>query len=300
MKNNLKCTLIGLFFLMQYSGLLSQSSFDEFSLSLDIAPIDDAHLYIPDSGNPIALWGKSDLKFSIDNRIGTDISYGRYNYSSNHHKPTQFKVGYSFHPKFYTTLSWVQSKGNVRMSGLYEERLFLGDFGIGTSLVKIDEKERYTPFLKYNAKWMMKKGAQVNALLGYSRGRIQHERSYGFADGEFNFNRFYGQVGLHFQRGIWGFSGSSKFGFLNYQKVKIIGNAVFDLAPLSDLLMDQNNFLFIETSMRFYLGTRFGQVYLNRVFAKTNAALSKYIISDYISVGAVLDIQGFYRKKKKE
>ena len=298
MKNKLQGYLIILFFLLQNAILFGQTSTADLRLVADRAPIDDAHLYIPDNGDPLSLWEQSDFKFSIDTRERKGVDY--YDFSPSNNSATQIKLAYSFLPKFYATASFFQSKGDVYMSGNYNERLLLGDVGIGAYLLKIDEKDRYTPFLKYNSKWMMKKGVQVNALLGYSRAKIEHEKSYLIGQSKFNFNRFYGQMGFHFQRGMWGFSGNAKGGVLNYRDVKIYGKAASDLEVLSSVIMKQNNFLFIETAMRFYLGTKFGQVYLNRVYAKTDAALLDYTITEYTSVGVVLNIQGFIKATKKD
>jgi len=293
MKNRLQPFLLLVLASIPISILFSQES---SLLDLQFIPTEDAHLYIPDNGDPIALWKKSDLKFSIATRKNNNMDYNDYsNYDA-----TLFKLGYSFLPNFYATLSWFETKGDVYQGAFYEERMTLGDFGIGAYLVKLDTKTRKIPFLKYNSKWMMEKGIHVSTLLGYSRANISHKRNFRFGQSEFNFNRFYGQVGFQFQRGIWGVSGNGKFGVLNYQNVVGNGNAIIDLEPMIDLIMKQNNFLFMESSVRFYLGTKFGQVYINKVFSKIDGTLSDFVLTDYTNVGILLDIEGIFKKKEKE
>ena len=258
-------------------------------------PAESVHLYVPDHGDPLGLWKKSDLKVSFDYHNGNN--YGRLDsYYSN--KSIQFKAGYSPVSNIYTTASLFRYEGNGFMAVNYEEKMMMGDVGVGAYYAKMDSLSSRFSIFKKDRKWMMDKGVLVNGLLGYSQAQMSSQRSWGIGQGEFNFNRIYGQLGLHLQRSIWGISANIKFGMVNYYKSSLNGHAADDLKPLSNLLMEQNKFFFLESAFRVYLGTRYGQVYFNLVHAESNASFEDYMLKDYKSVGVVLDIEGFLKKNK--
>lgn len=279
-------------FLLLQTNLVFGQINETFDISFGF--IEKSHLYIPDHGDPLAFWGKSDLKISFDRH-----SVKNFNYNERYSSPktmNQFKLGYSFLPNFYTTASLFQYTGNGYSSGFLQEKMTLGDVGIGIYSAKLDTTTSKIFIFKKKRKWMMEKGWQVSGLIGYSKGQMAHQSSYRIGHGEFEFNRVYGQGGFHIRRNFWGISSSTKFGLLNYTKVYLEGHAASDLKPLSDLLMEQNNFFFFETSARIYLGTRFGQVYLNWIFAHSDASLMEHMVTNYKSVGVVLDIDSIFKK----
>ena len=222
--------------------------------SLEDRAFNELNLYVPDSGNPLTLWNKSDLKISFDRHSSKDYDYPML--------VNQFKLGFSPLSNFYTTASLFHyERSGFIASGSYEEKMIMGDVGIGVYFAKISNSKK-------QRKWMMEKGWQINGLVGYSRGRMSHQDKYRIGRGEFNFNRVYGQTGFNLRRKIWGISANLKFGLLNYANASLMGQATSDLMPLSDLLMEKNNFFFFESASRIYLGTRSGQVHLNWVYAQ--------------------------------
>jgi len=284
--------------LIVYLLLQNMLVFGQFNNVLDIAfgVSENPNLYVPDNGDHLGLWEKYDFKISVDHH---DINtYNRYDaYSSN--RINQFKLGFSPLSNIYTTASYVRYQGDTFLwPGLYEEKMIMGDVGVGGDYAKLDAPSSRMLIFKKKRKWMMDRGVLINGLIGFSKGRMTHQKTYGFGKGEFNFNRIYGQFGLHLQRSLWGISANLKFGRISYNKSSLIGHASIDLVSLSDFLQAKNNFFFLESSFRVFLGTRFGQVYINLVQAQSDASFEEFIKKDYVNVGAVLDIEGIFKKKK--
>ena len=294
--------LIIVFLLLQTSQVFSQGQGSTRSPNFYI---EKSYLYVPDIGDPITLWKKSDLKFSLNLHRNKDRLSS---FSNNSPKEiTQFKMGFSPLPNIYLTASFANYNGigfvpfEGRLGTVrYDEKMRLADFGIGRYYSRSGPLISRLSIFKKQRNWMMEKSWQVNGLIGISRGRMLHQKTSAVGEGVFDFNRFYGQAGFHFQRSIWGISTHLKFGMLNYYKTSILGDGVTELSLFVDLLMEKNNFFFMESSSKIYMGTRFGQVYYSLVYARSDAAFNEYMLNNYKSVGIVLDIQEIFKKKNKD
>ena len=309
MKNNLQRILISVFFLLQYSVAFSQTSLD----FINIGPItyNAPYLYVADNNNAFSIRKKSDFKFSYNYAIkstvtpANDYSNFYYYYEDPVWTSTisSFNIGYSPLPHLYTTANLLLTNISDNYSAAPNSKVVLGDIGIGGYYLK----ELKNIFKKKNifnrtSKWMMpQKGILVNALLGYSRGSITHELvDWRSGHGKFTLNKFYGQVGFDYQARLWGFASSLKVGVLNYGTTYLEGHAVTELYRPVEVLAEKNNYNFSELNFRFYVGMKYGQIYLNGVKTKVDTELEDFMVSDYLSVGAVLHIQEFFKKKNKD
>ena len=293
---------------LQSSYLFSQITSDQFFLLDPVFPTALPFLYVGGNDNSISIREQSDLKISFNRNFNTvkrsDDIY--YPYSS-YYDPgwngmvSNYTVGYSPLPHFYGMANLLHVKERENYGG-YHSNFLMGDIGIGAYYLKKTKgisflKKKFEKLSKYA---MPNKGLLFNALIGYSRGNILHTPTYRFGEGKFVLNRFYGKIGLDYQVGFLGIASDMKFGMLNYRKTTLQGHAYEDLQSHGALLSNDNDYLFGEFSIRFYVGMKYGQIYINGVTTKVNDELGEFVLSDLWSVGVVLDIQDVFKKQKNE
>jgi len=288
MKNNIQRYLLSLLFLIQGTTLICQTELDQFytGLRLILPTYNIQYLYVPTHDDFVSIRKKSDLKFSFNRTRGRNESRDWNG------KISDFTLGYSPLPHLYGTvnLSFIR---NIESKGLYDSQMVLGGVGIGGYFLK-------ESIANDTSKWKMSdKGLLVNALVGYSRGKISHSGRFRVGLGEFILNQFYGKIGCDYQSRFWGIAANIRFGLLNYGTTKLAGHAYDSLILQRGLLTTQNNFLFGELSGRAYLGIKYGQLYVNATITKVNGEMSEFILSDLFGVGIVLDIQEVLKKKNK-
>jgi len=300
--------MAGLIF-FQSSSLWSQISFDQFLLdNLAYYPANHfRHLYIAGNENSMSIREQSDLKISFSNSVNSTKKNDRiFLPFSSYYIPqwkvnvTNFALGYSPLPHLYgkAHLSLINDREGTRDPS---SKIIFGDIGIGTYYLM---KTKDLPFFKDKFKKLSKfkmtnRGLLLNAFVGYSRGNISYTPPYKAGKGEFILNRIYGKIGLDYQSGFFGVATDVKFGVLNYGKTTIHGHAYEDLILQSALLVNENDFMFGELSFRFYVGMKYGQIYINGVTTKVNDEIKDFVLSNFWSVGTVLDIQDVFTKKKK-
>ena len=261
--------------------------------TLPVEPIRDGiFLYVPNTNLPHSIREKSDIQFSISQSIVTSSDWD-FNIKN-------FNLAYSPLPHLYGTANLMILKD----AGLnyFDSKMVQGDIGIGTYYLKplgnISKKEN---IFNRTADWMMsQKGILASGMLGYSRGSISHQINSVIGHGKFTINKFYGQIGLDFQAKLWGIAGSAKFGILNYGTTYLEARAITTLSEPIDILRDKNNFYFREFEVRAYLGIRYGQLYWSMVNTATSDALTNYTLTNYQTVGILLDFQEIFKKKNKE
>lgn len=252
-----------------------------------------AFLYMPSNGNALSIKAQYDFQVSFNHKLKESTNW---NFDIKN-----FNLSFSPIPHIYATAHWLQIE-NDNERRFFDSKMRQGGFGIGGYYFK----ELGNVFKKKNIfnktkNWMMsQKGILVNGLLGYSRGKITHHLNYDVGYGRFLLNKFYGQVGFDYQARIWGVSGVAKVGGLNYGTTYLEANAPRDLAEPVEILKKKNNFMFSEMEIRAYLGIRYGEVYWSWVKTTTNDDLSKHILSDYRSVGILLEFQEIFKKKNKD
>ena len=304
MKNKAYRFLFILLFIIQGTTLTSQTAIDQYYLGLRIGPpvFLTPYLYISGNDNFISIRKKSGFKFSFDKRIKSQSS----DFTSRYFNPiwngsvSNFNLGYSPVKHLYGTASLMLVNENER-SGLYHSKMVLSDIGIGGYLLKETENifKKKNIFNKDRKMMLSHKGILVNALLGYSRGNITHEAYDKIGLATLNLNRFYGKIGLDYQARFWGFAGNLRLGVLNYSSTTINGHAYADLSEQIETLMNQNNFTFSELSIRFYLGLKYGQVYISYINSTTDTKLDDFRITKTGNVGVLLDLQELFKKKVK-
>ena len=280
--------------------LFSQASFDLVAPGPGFFPNfgpfqqEIIYLYVPDNNNTLTIREKSDFKFSFDRKIKSKNN--PIDEISRHDVPldvdvNNFRLGYSPLPHLYGTASLLLVT-NREETALFNSKMTQGDIGIGGYYLKefknIFKKENL--FNKTAPAMMQKKGLLVNALLGYSRGIISHELTRTPGLGKFRLNKFYGQIGFDYQARIWGIAGTAKVGVLNYGLTSLEGRAPTELFDPITVLKRDNNYKFSEISIRFYVGMKFGQIYIKGMKSKTHKNLTYFVIPSYWSVGAVLDL----------
>jgi len=288
MKNSIQRYLCSLLFLIYGTTLICQTELDQFSvgLRLILPTYNLEYLYVPTHDDFISIRKKSDLKFSFNRTKGRNESRDWNG------KISDFTLGYSPLQHLYGTanLSLIRNKES---RGLYDSQMVLGGVGIGGYFLKenIDRD---------SSKWKMPdKGLLINALVGYSRGKISHNARFRVGLGKFILNQFYGKIGFDYQSRFWGIATNIRFGLVNYGTTKIEGHAYDGLVLQRELLTTQNNFLFGEFSCRAYLGIKYGQLYVNATITKVNGEIRQFVLSDLFGVGIVLDIQEIFKKKNK-
>ena len=308
MKNKLlKYLLLSLFFI-QGTTLVCQTALNQFYLGLRFIPPPNynlSYLYLSGNNNAFTIREESDLKFSFDRNVDVyprnfDDFY-RKNYPYWPGNISNFNIGYSPRNHLYSTASLMFANEKER-SGSYISKMFLADIGIGGYFLKEtkDVFKKKNIFNKERKAMMPHKGVLVNALLGYSRGKILHDAYFKSGHASFILNRIYGRIGLDYQARFWGVASSLRFGVLNYGTSIIEGQSYNDLTEQIDLLMTKNNFAFGELSVRFYLGLKYGQIYISRVNTNVSTKLESFLLKNLWSAGAVLDLQEIFRKTKKD
>ena len=141
----------------------------------------------------------------------------------------------------------------------------------------------------------MQNGILVNVLLAYSRGKNSLGRFDDFGFGKITFDQRYIQLGSQFKTNVWGISGAVKLGELVYHKTILRGQATIDQALIVQTLMKRNIYSFVETSFRFFVGTKFGQLNFGLVSTLVGPDFKKMVHSNYWSVGMVMNIRNVFK-----
>jgi len=241
-------------------------------------------IYFPDNGDILGISEKSDLKMSFDAGI-------KWNLNAN------IKLGYSPLKHLYFSTGIFQSIFTDNTS--YETKSYIKDVGMGTYyFFKTQKKKESNILIKRKKNWDVPSGFLVSGLLGYSRGKTTYERFEGFGVGDFYFDRKYFQLGARYQTYIFGIAGVIKFGKLNFYRTTLVGNAAAEQISLAELLMERNNYSLVESSLRIFIGTKFGQFHFGIVSTEVGPNFNRKFLSDYTSFGVVVDIQDIFKEIK--
>lgn len=200
----------------------------------------EVYLYMPDNNSSITIREKSDLKFSFDRKLNSNLHDGITRVEPLDVTANNFRLSYSPVRHLYGTASLLMVGGGENLSS-YDSKMTQGDIGIGGYYLK----EFGNVFKKKNilnkttAGMMQEKGLLVNALLGYGRGIIHHQLTWRSGLGEFRLNKIYGQVGFDYQARLWGFAGTARIGIINYGLTYLEGHAPAFLKAPMNLLADK-------------------------------------------------------------
>lgn len=273
-KNLFKLFYLSVFLLLQSISLLGQLP--------GITGEQSQVIYLPDNGDFLAVAKKSEIKFSFETHITRGFD-------------TNIKLGYSPLNHLYITTGLFRSQYSQNI--YYHRKNTMKDIGLGTyCFFKTKIKANNNKSVERKKKhWMMQNGILVNGLLAYSRGKSTLVGFDKFGYGQFYFDRKYLQLGSQFQSNIWGVAGVVKFGRLIYHDVILRGQASIDQVRITDTLMHRNRYSFMETGLRFFIGTKFGQFNLGVVTTAVGPDFNKEFYSNYWSMGIVLNIQNIFR-----
>ena len=250
-----KWVLLVCFVFFQHASLWSQTSFDPITLENTSFNIysDFRYLYIAGDENPISIREPNDLKIAFSKNIVTSrgkfedsIYYPSFSYNIPKKKVriSNLSLGYSPLPHLYGIANFsLLNEKDVSSSAI--TNMIIGDIGIGTYFLK---KANSRPFLKEKFQFkklaklkMTSRGLLINALVGYSRGRINYTPSYKVGLGQFILNRIYGKVGFDYQAGFFGIARiEAAVQIENQASIKVLEAAGFSREGLARGLLKIN------------------------------------------------------------
>lgn len=256
---------------------------------LSSCSVKNNYYYVPPEGNILTLSERNDLKISASTSVkDKGIS--------------NFQIGYS--PIKYVGLfgSWMKQK-NGKGIYPYDVLNFESDnsasyksIAIGGYIFKKRDIYYSTLFTEEN---IDEGGFLADLYFGIGKGEFTRRYNNIRAYIDFDYQKIYGQLGLHYKFRTFGISGFLKIGQLNFKNILAHGN--FTLFP-NDFFYELRYGKYInsyETGLRLEYGIRQVKINFNFTYFSNQPNFSSSIRS-YYSVGVLLNIGEFFRKKRKD
>ena len=233
--------------------------------------------YVADDGNLLMLQEKGDLKLA-----------GGFGFS-------ELKAQVGISPIKHLAISgyYFSSDRNKLASGtnVFKIRRYSGNIGCYYFLPsKVDKKN----LLKSDRE----RGFLFDIYAGYSQGEIDNFYATN-GSSHLAYQKYYIQPGIHAQGATLSISYNMKIGRLNYFKgVGLRDVPAEHILQLQDL-EERNPFNLLEHSIKIQAGVRsftfFANVSISDILEEYNFTQ----VNSQISVGVILDVDEFYKKKKK-
>ena len=249
--------------------------------------VTDQHYYIPAENNNIRLTERNDLKVS-----GT-VSFSEASIGN-------FQIGYSPIKHLGIVGSYLDQRNSSNAYPLsYKDGDILNvmtyqDIAIGGYFFKKKENNLSSWIPK---KWLEESGWGIDFYVGIGSGDIFRDYISFSSDATFHFNKSFAQLGLHYRFHGLGVSYSFSYGKLNYDKLEVYANPFRLPLGVFDELINDNNPNSFEGTLRVEYGMRFGKINLNYTTYRQNINFVDDLKRAYTSIGIVVDIDEFFRKK---
>ena len=260
------------------------------------------YYYSPDDGHLLTLSEKKDFHFSAS------ANSLRFRDTANHFN---FQLGYSpikhlaiqgsfFYLKDGEDNPIITGEGHMYSGAIGTYKFFepfADSFLKKLARRKGSKKKPLSPPVFFQENYS-KKGTIVDLYLGHARGlsRIDYDsRGRSFT----RFQKTFGQIGLHLNNSLGGFSYTFKVGQLRFNEATSSG--IVNLDDLNKLrsLEDNNTFPFREHSFRFFTGVRQLKVFFNLTLLYDSRRLSTLgVDNNNFTIGILVDIDECFKKTK--
>jgi len=243
------------------------------------------YYYAPDEANMLKLNDQHDLKFSVSG----NSTNGNYNL-----KHTNAQVGYSPIKHIGVFASHFKMSGDEpEQNPVRGGKGHLNNVGFG-GYYFLDSESILNRLVNYDDKIGVRSGFLFDVYAGYGKGHVYNYYPEG-GRSDLDIQKYFIQGGVHWQGKALGLSYVMKFGRINYFNGLIVGqlndSEINSLRNINEI----REFPFRETSLKFYMGVKYGRVYLN--ISKIDDEFDN-LFSHRTSVGSfgiILDIDDIYR-----
>ncbi len=238
------------------------------------------YYYSPDNSSSLLLiTKKSDLKFSSTIPINA---------------PINFQLAYSPFNKLSLTLSYFRHETAVENVALSTNGKVLSA-SIGT----------YAFFKRSNNKLEgshIPGGFLIDFNAGYSKANIKNNY-VSITSASLNYDKFYGQIGLHFISRWISVSYATKFSTLDYKTGEINGTpAASEIKPITEQILVNEPFMLLETDLRVHIGNKKLRGFAGISMIHPNI-LHKSILADrhmIFSAGLIIGVNDFLADQKRK
>lgn len=246
------------------------------------------HYYVPPEGNVLTLSERNDLKISASTSVNDDGI-------------TNVQIGYSPIKHIGLFGSWMNQKNG---KGVYP-------FGFGisensnTATYKsaaiggyfFKKRDTYYSTL-IPKKYLEQGGFLVDLYVGVGEGKFKRDYTNLRTYVEFEHEKIFAQTGLHYKFRSLGVSYVFKVGQLQFKNVLIHGNFLLFPKYLFDELKEDNRIKTYESTFKIEYGIREAKV--NISFTGFSDQLDIFSpIRSYFSVGVLINVDEFFRKKRE-
>lgn len=141
-------------------------------------------------------------------------------------------------------------------------------------------------------------GLIFDIFVGQSIGEVRNFYD-NIGSNHFKIRKNYIQFGFHLQHKFLGVHMSTRIGTIKFSDGIVQGGTTFAVQKTIDEFNEDNDFILIESTFQLDVGIRYGKIVLASSRAKDNRQLFNLgIINQVITLGAFVDIDEFFRKKK--
>ncbi len=245
------------------------------------------HYYIPPEGNVLTLTERHDLKVSATTSLNDDgIS--------------NFHIGYSPIKHLGLFGSWMRQKnGNEiypfeALSFENSNSATYKSLAVGGYLFKKRDTYYSTMIPK---KYFEQGGFLFDLYLGVGEGEMRKNYTTIRSYFDLDYQKIFGQAGLHYKFRSFGLSYIFKLGQMNVSRILVHGNFFLFPKDFFDELKVDNTIETYESTIRFEYGIRQAKLNLNLTFFSDQPDILTPLRS-YYSLGVLMNVDEFFKKRK--
>lgn len=242
--------------------------------------------YVPNNGYLLNLTQKNDLHFS-----------GYFHPSSNDKETLNFQLGYSPIKYFGLVGSRFQYNKSYPKSDIYQNtQISFWDFAVGCYFPFFEKSNSSNNNFKNNIS--VNSGLLFDIYVGHSSGEVSNFYD-NIGRNQFKIRKNYLQLGFHVQYKFMGIHMTTQVGNISYDDGIIQGGTTIAVQSTIDILNRDNNFVLIENSFQLDVGVRYGKIVLATTRMNESRKLYRIgVINQVVTLGALIDIDEFFRRKK--
>ncbi len=245
------------------------------------------YYYAPNEGTSLALTEKHDAK----------VSYG-VGAGGNNRNHKSFQIGYSPINHIGIQASYFSGDAEGVQDGITERgdgqisNIALGTYYFYPTNSKIYKIEKRETLLG------MKRGFLFDLYVGRGTGNVNNFYAPP-ASSHFDFNKTWGQGGIHWQGRFVGIDMVFKVGVLDFKNVEINGR--LEESTLIDIenVIEYDTYNFRESTIKIHFGIRHLRYFITTTWLNTSNASDVKFIDNVTHIGVMIDIDEFFKKRKK-
>ncbi len=143
----------------------------------------------------------------------------------------------------------------------------------------------------------MQPGILIDLYGGYAKGIVNND--YGMSTSKFDFNKTFGQIGLHWRTQLFEINYTLKAGVLDFNTVVATGNLEEENLREIESVIKYDTYNFRESTLKVQVGIKYARVFLSRTQLFTPNLDEVRFINNTFHMGVTIEIDEIFKRIKQ-